>query len=137
MTNSNVIWLEQPAATWDEALPLGNGRLGAMVFGDVHRERIPLNEDTLWSGEPVAPLTGDYSEALADVRAIVFARKYAEASAACERLQGGFTESYLPLGDLWLDFAHDGETSHYRRDLNLETATATVEYRVGDVAFHR
>ena len=57
MSHSNVIWLEQPAADWNEALPLGNGRLGAMVFGSVGRERLQLNEDTLWSGEPMAPPT--------------------------------------------------------------------------------
>ena len=139
MSYSNVIWLEQPAADWNEALPLGNGRLGAMVFGDVRHERLQLNEDTLWSGEPMAPPDPDMWKSLAEVRRLVFTQQYAEASVACRKLQGTYTQSYLPLGDLWLNFGHgDGmEVEDYRRELDLDTATAQVSYRVGDVTYHR
>ena len=138
MTHPNVIWLEQAAQDWNEALPLGNGRLGAMVFGDVRHERLQLNEDTLWSGGPVPPADPDKAGRLAEIRRLVFAGQYAEATAACFGLQGPFTQSYLPLGDLWLDFEHDGEdVEEYRRELDLDTAAVTVRYRAGGVTYYR
>ena len=138
MTNTNTLWLEQPAADWNEALPVGNGRLGAMVFGGVRRERLQLNEDTLWSGEPVGPADPDLWKHLDSVRQLVFARRYAEATAAARQMQGPFTQSYLPLGDLILDFEHGEEAvSDYRRELDLETATVQISYRAGEVAYRR
>ena len=138
MTNPSVIRLEQPAQDWNEALPLGNGRLGAMVFGDVRHERLQLNEDTLWSGGPAPPADPDKSERLAEIRRLVFAGQYAEATAACYGLQGPFTQSYLPLGDLWLDLEHgNADVEEYRRELDLDTATVTISYRVGGVTYRR
>ena len=139
--NSNLIRLEQPAMDWNEALPLGNGRLGAMVFGDTRHERVQLNEDTLWSGEPVEPADFDAWKSLEAVRNFVFAGQYAEATEAAKQIQGPFTQSYLPLGDLWLDFIYGGaadqEVTEYQRTLNLDTATVEVSYRIHDVVYHR
>ncbi len=137
MTRADVIWLEKPALEWNEALPLGNGRLGAMVFGEVHHERIQLNEDTLWSGEPVEAADPQSWKNLEIIRERVFRGQYREAMEACKSLQGPFTESYLPLGDLWLDFEHEGEAQDYRRELNLDTAMLEVRYRIGEVVFQR
>ncbi|MGI4790217.1 MAG: glycoside hydrolase family 95 protein [Janthinobacterium lividum] len=138
MTQANTIRLEQPAIDWNDALPLGNGRLGAMVFGGLTHERLQLNEDTLWSGEPVAAADPNKWKSLSEVRRLVFDRRYAEAVEACKKLQGPFTQSYLPLGDLHLDFGHgENGVEEYRRSLDLETATAEVRYRVGDVTYTR
>ncbi len=126
---------------WIEALPLGNGRLGAMVFGDARHERVQLNEDTLWSGEPVEPADFNAWKSLEAVRNFVFAGQYAEATEAAKPIQGPFTQSYLPLGDLWLDFNGGEEAAQevteYQRTLNLDTATIEISYRIHDVVYHR
>ncbi len=86
-----TLWYGQPARQWEEALPVGNGRLGAMVFGGNSVERMQLNEDTLWSGGPKEwdnPQAADY---LADVRRLIFARQYAEADELCQKMQGRLT----------------------------------------------
>ncbi len=137
MSQSNIIWLEQPASDWNEALPIGNGRLGAMVFGNVQRERLQLNEDTLWSGEPVQAADPDMKTYLAEIRRLVFTRQYHEATEACRKLQGAYSQSYLPLGDLWLEFGHGDTADDYRRELDLDMATVQISYRVGDVTYHR
>ena len=137
MSRSNAIWLEQAAAQWNEALPVGNGRLGAMVFGGVQRERLQLNEDTLWSGEPVKASDPDLWRHLDEVRRLVFAGQYQEATEACQHLQGPFTQSFLPMGDLWLEFGHGANAEDYRRELNLDTATVEISYRIGEVTFRR
>lgn len=124
---TNAIWLEQPAADWNGVLPFGNGRLGAMVFGGAGRKRLQL-EDTLWSGEPVPPADPDLWKHLDPIRQLVFARQYAEATAACRRMRGTFTQSYLPLGDLLLDFGHQEEVTEYSRALDLDTATVLIRY---------
>ena len=125
------------ASRWVEALPVGNGRLGAMVFGDVNVERLQLNEDTLWSGKPRDRSTPGAKAALPDVRKAVFDGRYVDADDASRRLMGPFTESYLPLGDLFVTFEHGNVASDYRRQLDLATATATVTYRVGSVRYTR
>lgn len=149
MAKADRIWLEQPAKDWNEALPIGNGRLGAMVFGDVFHERLQLNEDTLWSGEPISqePASEEVREerqkVLNEIRNLVFHKQYAEATELCKRLQGPYTQSYLPLGDLWLDFVHrveaqeQTEVTDYRRALDLDDAIVEVTYKMGDVFFRR
>ena len=137
MTQPLKIWMEQPAADWNEALPLGNGRLGTMVFGDAQHERLQLNEDTLWSGEPVGAQPSGLAADLDSVRGLVFAGKYAEATEVCKALQGPFTQSYLPMADLWLDFESREEVRDYRRQLDLDTATMQISYRIADVCYER
>ena len=78
--NDNRLWYRQPAVRWEEALPVGNGRLGAMVFGRVAQERLQLNEDTLWAGSPYAPESPEAFEALADVRRLIDEGKFKEAA---------------------------------------------------------
>ncbi|MEK8130545.1 glycoside hydrolase family 95 protein [Paenibacillus filicis] len=128
---------DKPASAWTEALPLGNGRLGAMQFGGVERERIGLNEDTLWSGIPKDGLNARASEVLPRVRELVRQGKYAEADLVCKDMMGTFTQSYLPFGDLLLTFGHGDLCQGYRRSLDLSTALSSVEYRIGDVTYTR
>ncbi len=133
-----VLWYKQPAAKWTDALPAGNGRLGAMIFGGVARERLQLNEDTLWSG---APREWDNPEAkthLAELRKAVLERQdYVEADRISRRMQGPYNQSYQPLGNLRIDFAHGDEAADYRRELDLDSAVSRVTYRIGNARYTR
>src|ERR1043165_7188341 len=109
-----------PAQKWVEALPVGNGRLGAMVFGDVQSERLAPHEDTLWSGGPRDWNNPGAKDVLPQVRAAIFAGKYREAEELCKKMQGPYNESSLPLGNLKLVFEHGaGATpTNYERTLD-------------------
>ncbi len=129
-TSDLELWYTAPARTWVEALPVGNGRLGAMVFGSVAQERLQLNEDTLWSGGPRASDNPAAREALPAVRAAIFAGRYEEADRLAKQMQGTFTQSYMPLGDLLLSFDGVGAegVTDYRRSLSLDAAIATTSF---------
>ena len=98
------LWYGQPARHWVEALPIGNGRLGAMVFGGVDTERLQLNEDTLWSGEPTDWNNPGAKTVLPELRRLLDEGDYIGADALCKKMQGPFTQSYQPMGNLFLDF---------------------------------
>ena len=132
-----ALWYGRAASKWVEALPVGNGRLGAMVFGDVGVERLQINDDTLWSGGPGGWDTPGAKAALAEVRRLALAGDYAAADKAARGLMGAFTQSYLPLGDLWLTFEHGNLGRNYRRELRLGDAVAAVRYQVGEVRYTR
>ena len=132
-----TLWYRQPATQWVEALPVGNGRLGAMIFGGVTSEHLQLNEETLWSGGPSEWNTPAAQAALTGVRAAVFSGNYREADRLALGLQGAFTQSYQPLGDLHLHFAHSNPATAYRRALDLDSAVATTRYTVDGVAYTR
>jgi alpha-L-fucosidase 2 len=133
-----TLWYKQPAKIWSDALPLGNGRLGAMVFGGIAAELLQLNEDTLWSGSPRDWNNPAASDALPEIRRLVLeAKHYKEADQACRRMQGPYNESYQPLGNLHLRFDSEGEPSEYRRELNLDTAIVRVSFSVGGVTYTR
>ncbi len=125
------------ARQWVEALPIGNGRLGAMVFGGIGVERLQLNEDTLWSGGPSDWNNPGARAVLPEIRALVAAGRYAEADAAAKRMMGPFTQSYLPLGDLHLVMDHGDLARGYGRGLDLATGEATVRYTLGPATFTR
>jgi alpha-L-fucosidase 2 len=134
------LWYRRPAKEWVEALPVGNGRLGAMVFGGVTRERLQLNEDTLWAGGPYDPTNPSALAALPEARRFIFESRYVEA----ERLVGEKMMArpikqmpYEPAGDLLLTLPEAGTVSGYRRDLNLDTAVARVVYTAHGVRFTR
>ncbi|HXB06142.1 MAG TPA: glycoside hydrolase family 95 protein [Puia sp.] len=132
----------QPAAVWTEALPVGNGRIGAMVFGGVEDERIALNEATLWSGGPVpASVNPEAKQYLPALRKAVMAEDYPEAERLARKMQGVWSESYLPLGDLRIHQEFDGGTvtasGGYSRDLLLEDGVATTKYTVNGVQYTR
>jgi alpha-L-fucosidase 2 len=133
-----TIRFEQPAEQWADALPVGNGRLGAMVFGDVKSERIALNEDTLWSGAPRNWNNPGAKAALPLVRKLVLEEKdYGEADKECRKMQGPFNDAYEPLGDLLIEFDGEEEAHSYRRSLDLDSAVALVEYQKGDSTYTR
>ncbi len=131
------LWYRQPAQEWTQALPLGNGRLGAMVFGGVPNERFQLNEDTLWSGAPLAGNNPEASSVLPGVRQAVFAGQYHEADDLCRQFQGPFTQAYQPLGDLLLQCSDVGSVNDYTRTLDLETAVTSVRYSQDGAVFLR
>ena len=132
------LWYSKPARNWNEALPIGNGRLGAMVFGKAKEELIQLNEETLWSGGPVNsnPNPGA-AKYLPKIREALLAENYKEAESLSKMMQGPFTESYEPLGDLILKYDFQGEATDYYRDLDIATAIATTRFKVNGVEYLR
>ncbi len=127
---ATMLWYQQAAEKWTEALPVGNGRLGAMVFGRATQERIQFNEDTRWSGGPYDSVVSGGAEHLAEIRQLIFAGEYRKAHKLFGRhLMGSPIEQqkYQSFGDLVLDFG-GGEISHYRRQLDLDTAIATTRF---------
>jgi alpha-L-fucosidase 2 len=135
-----VLFYRQPARAWEEALPVGNGRLGAMVFGGAPAERIQLNEDTFWSGGPYDPTNGEALQHLPQVRQLLREGRYREAQdLADEKLMGRprHLQAYQPLADLRLALDGHEQPADYRRELDLDRAVVRVSYRIGDTTFTR
>jgi len=133
-----VLWYDKPAMNWNEALPIGNGSLGAMVFGYPEQERLQLNEETLWTGGPAELNPNpDAPNYLSDVRTLLFAGKNDEASRMLRKMQGPNTQMYQPLGDLIIYQKSPSPASTYYRDLNIETAIATTRFMQDDVELTR
>jgi len=130
------LWYDEPASKWTEAMPLGNGRLGAMVFGTVPKEHLQLNEESLWAGEPTDVYPEDFSENIRKLQELVLEGKISEAAelgpAKLTKSPTSF-RSYEPLADLWIEMDRASEVRDYRRQLDLNTGIATTEYRLGDV----
>ncbi|BCL77685.1 large protein [Ktedonobacteria bacterium brp13] len=135
--NPLKLWYRQPAEQWLEALPVGNGRLGAMIHGGITEEVLQLNEDSLWSGEPYD--TNNYAAAqhLEELRQLVFERKYVKAEEVAKLMQGPRNQAYEPLGYLRLTFQHSATTSTYRRELDLRNACSEVRYTSDGTTFTR
>ena len=133
------LWYEQPATQWTEALPIGNGRLGAMVFGGIELERLQLNEDTLWTGGPHSYDNPEAFGHLATVRTLLEQEEYGKAEAAAQEMLGRpkYQAAYQPLGNLFVKFPHGDSSRDYRRELDLANAVSTVSYRVGEARFTR
>jgi len=133
------LWYNQPATYWEEALPVGNGRLGAMVYGGVSQELIQLNEESIWAGPPIPVVKEDVSDTVDEVRQLLFDGKYKEAqdkqqAVLAERIS---PRSYQTMGELRFDFGPVEEVTAYRRSLNLDTAMATTRYSVDGVQYIR
>ena len=158
------LWYTKPASQWVDALPIGNGRLGAMVFGggaidpiaaidpknpkadpaagpvptDPAKETLQLNEDTLWSGMPLDGNNLDAKNHLSVIRQAVLEQKdYHLADELCRKMQGLFAEAYQPVGNLHVDCTHAGPVTNYRRELDLASAVAMTRYKADDVEFER
>ena len=134
------LWYRRPAKQWTEALAIGNGRMGGMVFGGVDHERIQLNEDTLWAGGPYDPSNPEALAALPEVRKLVFEGKYVEArNLIGEKMMARPMRemAYETVGDLLLEFPGFSSVKNYRRSLNLDTAVASVEFEADGVKYTR
>lgn len=132
------IHYKQPARNWNEALPLGNGRLGVMTFGRVNEELLQLNEETLWSGGPVDRNPNpDAGKHLPAVREALNREDYGTASKELQKIQGLYTEAYQPLGDLLLKQPFDSQPTAYFRDLDLQNATAHTQFTIEGVTYSR
>ncbi len=137
-SNPLTLWYDKPAKRWVEALPVGNGRLGAMVFGGVEQERLQLNEDTLWSGAPRDCNNPQAKQYLAEVRRLIMdEEKYVEGGELCKKMQGPYNQSYLPLADIVMEFDGVGAGSDYRRELDLDSAIAATTFTAVGVQFRR
>ncbi|MFP4366782.1 MAG: glycoside hydrolase N-terminal domain-containing protein, partial [Bacteroidales bacterium] len=125
------LWYDQPAKVWEEALPLGNGLTGAMVFGGVATEQFGLNDNTLWSGGPNPGNRENGPEVLSEVRHAVFDENYDEADRLWRGMHGPYSARYLTMGDLFLEFPFSvEETEDYRRSLDLRNALSTVSFGI-------
>lgn len=133
------MWYDRPAGDWTEALPLGNGRLGAMLFGGVDTDQLLLNEKTIWTACPEPEDRADAAERLDHMRSLLFQGRYWEAEEYCQEefLAQGWTSCYQPLGCLRTEFTDRTEASDYRRSLDIERAVATVLYEQGGVRHRR
>src|SRR6202008_4204945 len=137
---SLLLWYDKPAAEWTEALPVGNGRLGAMIFGGPGSEQLQLNEDTLYAGSPYDPNNPEALKALPEARRLIFEGKYKEAHdlVGAQMMANPIKQMpYEPLGDLKLSFPGHDNVTNYRRQLDFNTAIATVSYKVGPTTFTR
>ena len=157
------LWYDQPAVAWEEALPVGNGILGAMVYGGVAREHIQFNEHTVWKGQPHAYHHEGAAAFLPELRRLLFEGRQLEVEAMKKQTPPAvakklFTtrqreaevlagkefmslplkqKAYQPFGDLWLEFPAQADVTGYRRWLELDTAVAATEYQAGGVTFRR
>ncbi len=139
-TSELKLWYDKPAAIWNEALPLGNSRLGAMVFGDPAVERLQLNEETIWAGSPNTNAHPNGLKYLPIVRQLIFDGKYDEAQALVDKEMMSKSNNGMPyqtFGSVYISFPGHQKYSNYYRDLNIENATAKVKYTVNGVEFTR
>ncbi len=125
---ASLLWYQKPALNWNEALPLGNGRLGAMVFGGVVSEHLSLNESSLWSGGPRNWNNAGALKYLPLVREAVARKKYRAADSLAKFMQGPYTESYLPLADIQINYTGINDSVDYHRELRLDSAVSQVHF---------
>ena len=131
------LWYRQPATEWLEALPIGNGSMGAMLYGGTQEDIVCLNEDTFWSGSPHNNNSPEALQYLPEVRRLIFEGKESEAEKLVNQhfVKGPHGQRFLPLGNLHIHFLQlQGFVTGYERDLNLEDALAHVGYRQGNVS---
>ncbi len=139
-TPASRVWFRQPASEWNRALPVGNGRLGAMIFGGTRHEHIQLNEETLWTGGPYNPVMKGASKALPEIQRLLFAGDVPRAHDLFGRTMMGIPYEqmkYQSLGDLFITFPGHDTVTNYRRELLLDSAIARVSYVVNGVTFTR
>ncbi|MCH6255120.1 glycoside hydrolase family 95 protein [Puniceicoccaceae bacterium K14] len=133
------LWYKQPATHWEEALPIGNGRLGAMVYGGVSKEIIQLNEESIWAGPPIPEVKQNVSETIDNVRSLLFAGKYTEGQALQQTIMADRVSprSYQTMGALRFDFGFTDQATSYCRDLNLDTAITTTQFTINGIRYIR
>ncbi|WP_371600479.1 glycoside hydrolase N-terminal domain-containing protein [Streptomyces sp. NBC_00564] len=138
---SGALWYARPATRWFEALPIGNGRLGGMVYGGTDRERVQLSESTAWSGEPsTADVSATARQYLAHIRELLFAGNHGEAQQLATEHLVGRPQSFgtnLPLPEVQLDFLSEAPVLDYRRTLDLDTGVASINYEQDGIRITR
>ena len=133
-----VLWYKSPAKVWEEALPVGNGRMGAMVFGDPRKERIQFNENTLYSGEPETPKNINIVPDLTHIQQLLNEGKNTEAGDIIQnKWIGRLNEAYQPFGDLYIDFDSKEAVTDYIHSLDMENAVVTTFYKQNGVKISR
>lgn len=136
--NDLILWYKSPAKVWEEALPVGNGRLGAMVFGDVQRERIQFNENTLYSGEPETKKEIQVTPQLKNIRRLLRENENTEAGQIMQQEWiGRLNEAYQPFGDIYIDFKMKGTVTDYIHSLDMEKAIVSTTYKQKGVSISR
>jgi len=135
---STVMWMNQPAKSWIEATPIGNGRLGGMVFGGVMHERIQINDDTFWSGMPRDVQNPSAAKYLPEIRKLIFEDKTKEAQKLIDsKLLGPYNECYMPMADLFLEINDSLNVKNYRRELDLYRGVVIITYSQNGINFKR
>lgn len=141
MGHKQRLWYTQPAGEWNEALPIGNGRLGAMIFGGTCEEKLQLNEDSVWYGGPRDRNNGDALSHMPGLRKLIMEGRLREAEDLAAMSMAGLPEAqrhYLPLGELLLTFGgHSQPAEDYRRELDLEHGISRIQYRIGEATYTR
>lgn len=138
------LWYDRPATIWEEALPIGNGRLGAMVYGGVQQEILQLNEETVWAGEPGNNIQPGLKAHLPEIRSLIFEGKYTEAQALANQYlprnagaENNYGMCYQPVGELLITQPGASAVQAYRRELDISDAVARVDYQMNGVRYHR
>ena len=142
--NNNTLWYENAANNWNEALPIGNGRIGGMLFGGIENDKIQLNEETVWAGEPGNNVPKDYYQDIQNIRALLFSGKYQESQKMALEVfpkdtpkETNYGVPYQTVGNLNLQFPNHEKPLDYRRELNIENAISTVSYTINEVHYKR
>ena len=143
-SNPMKLWYSSAANTWEQALPLGNGRIGAMVYGRPAEETIQLNEDSIWSGEPGNNLIPEFNNVLPTIRELINEGRYAQAQKKAQQVlprkagkNNNYGMRYQTMGDFKLKCLYDGEIENYYRELDISTAVSKVKFSAGDVTYQR
>ena len=131
------MWYTKPAINWNEALPIGNGRMGAMIFGGVNTEHLQLNEQTLWSGGPRDWNNPRAKTVLPLVRKAALEGNYRHADSLSKQMQGPYTESYMPMGDLFINYKNSIDSSRYVRELDMDSALVKSQYVSNGKGYYR
>ena len=135
---TNILWYRRGATYWNEALPLGNGRIGAMVYGGALNERVSLNEDTLWSGYPTYYNNPEAYDAYKEAQALVKQGEYGKAQELIEKkFTSLWSQLYMPLGDMHLYMQERGAVTNYSRALDMSTGVHRVEYEMNGAKYVR
>lgn len=140
ITANHILWYDKPASTWTEALPIGNSRLGAMIYGSPSTDRLQLNEETIWAGRPNNNANPEAKEYLPKVRELVWQGRYKEAQdLATKHIQANTNNGmpYQPFGDMYISFPGTGQYTDYYRELSLDSARAITRYTSCGVTYQR
>ena len=137
-TTGASIWFNQPATTWNEAIPIGNGTLGGMVYGGIESDTIKINEETLWSGGPRDLQNYDAINHLPKIRQLLLDGKTKKAEKLINKtMLGEYNESYMPMGDLVINSNPNGKAENYTRQLDLENGLVTVDYSIENIQYKK